>query len=463
MLQLPVLGTINADEAVTGLGGLRLFRGEVSIVVPGNSYTSNLESYLFAPVLRLADGNIVVLKLLAILGWAVGSVMLARAAHRVIGRAAGDLVGVLAWLCPGGLAVLSTRAFLAYPWGLAVVATTIYLLFGLAGSPPTWRASLVVGLAGGLALYLHPMYLMILGPLAVTAMWPFRRAVRDWWVPAGLGVVAANLPFLAWNLLNDFPSVRDPATFEGTYGGRLVHFFTELLPVGFGLRGPGFRSPGDYALGRVAGPVLALVLVAVCIVGCRRLWSRGASERAVVVSLIAVWPLMAMLSALGFTADGRYAIIPLPALLIAFAAGVEALAGASFGPIRWPVAAGWVALLVVPVAVDSWGTVRARPARPVEAVVARLDEARVGAVAGGYWEVLPVMYASGASIEGAVLYEGPIRYPESQRSTQERDHADVAFIFRPDNEDVSRLWLPADRYSREILAGFVVYLPKPVS
>jgi hypothetical protein len=80
-------------------------------------------------------------------------------------------------------------------------------------------------------------------------------------------------------------------------------------------------------------------------------------------------------------------------------------------------------------------------------------------VAGSYWRVLTIEYASDRRIIGAVTPPFPIRFPERQRIVESSPAVDVAFVFPLGAEDESKLWMPPDAYERVVVGDTVVYLP----
>ena len=112
-------GRLGADESYAGLQAYKILDGDLPIVIRGAVYTAVLESYVFAPLTPLVGGNIVALKVLFIVIWAVASVL--------VGVWPGDCSAAprrsspVRWCGsrPGALLTVSTLAYPGYALGMA--------------------------------------------------------------------------------------------------------------------------------------------------------------------------------------------------------------------------------------------------------------------------------------------------------------------------------------------------------
>ena len=454
-------GVLNSDEAYTGLATLGIRDGRFPIVIDGNRYTAVLEAYMFAPVLGVTGPSILALKLIPITFWAAASVLVYLAGTYLVSRRIGAVAGALVWITPGALLVVSTLAYISYALGMAIaVATLISAAHVIDREHASVKSSAILGALAGLGFYVHPMYLAVLLPLTLPVVWHHRRAGRDFWVPfVGAGVLV-NLPFLAWNALNGFPSLEVQNGLPGTYTDRLDTFFRELVPRGYGLRDVSF----EWVFGRNLGWLAYAVLVALVVVGCTGLVRRSdrRSRWLVPLTLIAVWPLMALFSPLIWSADGRYNVISFPFIAIAVASALTAIPAAN--P-RWlttaavVLVAGWGAVFVWPHTSDVIANRSSDPNASLSELVDFLEAEGIDQVAGSYWRVLTVEYGSDRSIIGAVSPPEPVRFPDRQRTVQGSPPENVAFVFPPWAEDSSKLWMPAENYERVVVGDTVVYLP----
>lgn len=455
-----VQGTLNADEAYTGLQAMAILDGDRPVVIRGAAYTGVVDAYVLAPIHAVFGAHPAMLKVYSSLLWGVAAVTVGLAARRLGLR--GSLAVMCAWavwIGSGSLIVLSTRAYLSYGSGLAAVSLAILVAIGIVSRERTdARTAALFGGVAGLAVFLHPMFLTVLVPLSAVASWRHRRDWRAWWLPAGLAAIAVNLPFLIWNARNNWPSLTQPIEASDTWGDRLARFFTGLVPRSLGLMGEGgtWVVPGLVA-GLVIIAVVALALVGISVAVRQRFLALSV----VVVPVLVCWPLMATLANLSFVADSRYAVIYLPFLALTVAIGAEHLAARvptslrRVGPVVVPVVL--VAITVVP-----WIRSQA-PATPdadgvAHAVIDALDEASIARLSGHYWGVLPVQYASDGRIVTAVSGNPyVVRLPESQQLVENSDPGRVAHLHPVGSEPT--LPLTADAYRVTEVGPYRLYIP----
>ncbi|MFM8531031.1 MAG: hypothetical protein ACKOD2_15425 [Ilumatobacteraceae bacterium] len=456
-------GALNADESFTGLQAMEIVRGDLPVVFEGQAYTAVPESYLFAPIVWIFGAPVVALKLLSSLLWAVVAVLVHRQSRSIVGSNWAIVAAAFMWLAPGASMVMSVRAYEGYASGMLVVFLAVVASRRLLrGDHPTVRSSALVGALLGLAVYVHPMFVAVAAPVAAVPAWTYRRQVRTWWVPASLGAIATNVPFLAWNALNDWDSLDQASAGVDSLITRLGRFFTDLMPRALGLR----DFDGDWTLGRTLGPLLAILVLGLVIVGGIDLWRRGRAERVFVFPLVLAWPIMSLFGNLEYVADGRYGVIVLPFVVIAIVVGLARISRRLVrSSLLLPLVATlvWSALLVVPWARANLGDRVSDPNADVTRVVERLDEVGVKYLAGNFWWVLPVEYASDQRVRTEVVGNPyVVRLPDSHRIVQAASDSEVAFVFDASDEDLERLRLPVDRYERQEFGRAVLYVPLAV-
>jgi hypothetical protein len=455
-------GELNSDEAYTGLAAMGVLDGRWPVVIDGAAYTAVLDAYAFAPVTLVAGGSILALKLLPIVMWAAAAIVAFGAGRHLGGERMGAVAGALVWLAPGALLVVSTLSYVSYASGMAATIAVLWQSARVIDAErASVRASLVLGALAGLAAYLHPMYLAAIIPALLPTMWRRRQSVRAFWIPFVGAGVTVNVPFLLWNAVNGWPSASVTSGTSSTYIERLEIFVRELVPRTYGMRGPSF----EWVLGRATGWALYGVLVTAVVSGCVAIVrsSSRPSRMIVPITALGVWPLMATLSHLSLSADGRYGVIAFPAVALAVAGNVRWFDErarwarlASFG-----VVGVWLALFVWPHTSRSVATETVDANAGLFEVIDLLDDNGVDRVAGSYWRVLTTEYASDLRIQGAVLTPPVVRFAERQRQVQSGDPTRVAFLFELGAEDTRLLWMPPERYQRVEVGDTVVYLPRP--
>ncbi len=459
-----VFGDLNADEAYAGLQSIGVLRdGRLPVVIDGSVYSAAIEAYLFSPVVALAGGSVAILKWLFVGMWAVAAAATFGATRRLLDRRSAAVAATLVWLAPGALLVLSTRAYMCYALGLAVAAGTVWATAIVADQvTPTPRSSALVGFLSGLAFYIHPMFVTVLAPVVAVAVVVHRRQWRRWWLPAIGAAVAANVPFLAWNASNGWPSLKSQYYPPGSYSDRITGFITGLLPRGLGLR----ALDGRWIFGKPVGLLLYGAILAGVVAGCVVMVRahRRPSRWIVPAGLVGCLPLMALLPHLIYVADGRYAIIPFPLMAIALSAALGR-AISSWRPQRAmaavaAVAMVWVAITTLPFLDRQHGFDEVDANAWQDRVITRLEEVGIDRLAGNYNLVLPIEYRSDQRIRTAIAGNPyVIRFPESQRAVGRTPAEEVAFLFPPGEQEPVWFYLPVDEYRQEDLGGMILYLP----
>jgi len=453
-------GIITADEAYTGIQSFEILSGRFPVVLGGTTYTLPLESYLYAPIAAVLGANVVLLKLLATLSWALASVALAAAALRLSNRRTALVAGLLCWFTPGALLLISVSAYAAYASGMLVsivafvVATTL-----IDAEHPRRGMAVLFGALAGFGFWLHPMFTASLLPMVGVVLWFHRRHIGVW-IAVTVGGLLGCSPFLAWNAANAWPSLTAPADVEGTYGERFRGFFVDLLPRAFGLRDLAL----DWQPNGVIGPLLYVGLLALVVVGIVVLARRpGPRSRVLLpVVLIAVFPIMALFENLIFANDGRYGIIAFPFLLLAMAIAVDELMGRHAGRalgVAAVVALVWIVGLIVPTVAPLVDDTDGDPNASINAVVDRLDEVGIDRIYGSYWAVHPVDFVGDRDLTGAVFPFWPIRFPDRQRTVGATPPEQVAVVYLTTDEDPTQLLLPVEAYERSVYGDFVLYIP----
>ncbi|MGA0311438.1 MAG: hypothetical protein ACO3N4_00065 [Ilumatobacteraceae bacterium] len=457
-----VQGTLNADEAYTGLQAMAILDGDLPVVIRGAAYTGTLDAYVLAPLHALFGAHPTMLKAYTSLLWAVAAIVMWASARSLgLGSAPAVMCAWAVWLAPGPLLVLSTRAYVSYGSGLLLVALSMLLVIGsLNRESPDIARSAGIGAVAGLAFFAHPMFVTVLAPMLLVVALRYRRAWTRWWLPAVTGAVVVNLPFLVWNARNGWPSLDQPVAASDSWIERLARFLTGLIPRSLGLMGEG----GSWVVSRALSLLILAFVALVALTGVfSAVRSRRPATLAVVVPVLLCWPAMASLSNLSFVADSRYAVIYLPFLVMTLAVGADRLASRLPGTAR---VAGSVAVPVLMFAVTVVPWLRSQapatddPNGLADSVVVMLDEASITRLSGHYWAVLPVEYISDGEIRTAVSGDPfVVRLPESQQIAEASDPGRLAHI-HPAGVDVTALLpLPVDRYRVAEVGTLRLYIP----
>ena len=473
LLRTPV-GALNADEAYTGLQSLAILRGDLPTVIRGAGYTAVLDSYFFAPFVWTFGAHVVPLKLMSSLWWSGAAVLMYVLAKRFVGRSWGLLAASMVWVAPGAMMLLSTRAYEAYGLGLLTSVFVAYTTIRVVADRELHRRwAMLAGASAGLAFYLHPMFIAVALPIMAVPCWIHRREIRRWWIPAAGSAIFVNMPLLLWNVRNSWPSLSQPAPATESAVTRLGRFFSGLLPRAFGLRNPG----GEWIWGSVS-IVLYVVLLALIVWGVIGLARLGPRGLVLALPTVLCWPILSLLSNMGFVDDGRYAIVGFPFLIVALVVGLRSLVVL----IKWSQFTGyvapslvgvmWTGVLLIPWINDYAPDVVDDPNANIQAIVDVLVAEEYLYAAGNYWLTLPIEYQSDRKVVTAVAghpwgvifpwqpqFPWGVRFADTQAEVMAAYPSDVAYVFLPGDEQVGALRLPVEEYERREVGGAVLYLP----
>ena len=323
---------LDADQAITGLMGVSVLRGEFPIFFWLQDHAGVPESYAAAPLFFLFGVSRRTLDLVP----ALGTLALALAVYRtgvvLFGRVAG-LLGVLFITVVSAYVAANYTLARSYYVEHLLVGQVVLLGAGLwlarpLSEPARCRVAIAMGLAGGLGLYFNfqivdALIPAVLALLLVEPGLPLRRA-------AWLGVAAfllGSLPFWVYNLTHGWATVATGARFQGHFSGLETARILagDLLPVVLGVRsGAGQPShlPGPLAWTiplTVGGAVLLLLARVVAGIGRLRRDSARAGEA---LLLIGIAVTLGVVWYGGYVRVPRYLLplIPLLALVLARAA-----------------------------------------------------------------------------------------------------------------------------------------------
>jgi hypothetical protein len=278
LLALPLaFPRLDADQAVTGLMGVHILRGEFPVFFWMQDHAGVPESYVAAPLFFLLGVSRGVLDLVP----ALATVALALAVYRtgavLFGHAAG-LLGILftAWVS----AYVAANYTLARSYYVEHLLVGQVVLLGAAlwlarplSEPARCRVAIAMGLAGGLGLYFNFQIVDALVPAALALLLveprlPLRRAA---WLGIG-AFLLGSLPFWAYNLTHDWATFRTGARYQGHFpgiGATKILFF-DRLPVFLGVKAGTDQAPHlpgalAWTIPLIVGAAIAVLLVRVAI------------------------------------------------------------------------------------------------------------------------------------------------------------------------------------------------------
>ena len=461
-------GALDGDEAVTGLIARAASHGKFLWIFPGQYYQGTLEGFAAWIVHPILGESPLVLKMITLLCWLGGALLLDRAIVR-LGLARGGLAFGLVWCWSAAMIRSSTNARSGYGAGLLLCSFGMYAFVRAASDPGrrgvAWLAC--SGLAFGAAVWQSPTYLGLgaafcLGALLVPATRTLARIAA-----MACSVIVGASPLLLVNALHEWRGLRPPHQRATTYGERLRTVVWQLLPRNLGLR----LWHGEWVYGAVVGIVLLLGFVAVMGAGAFRILdTRRKADPAARPFVLAV-PVgvvtLASFATSWYVADARYSL----SLLLPMAALVATGLGSWWGdrPLRLGVAfLAWVAIAaIVPMARGGdFGDGRPNDRDAMPASDASLLERSVGAagfrcVMGSYWVVNPLGYESEGRLHTSPAPGRGHRFPEDFRRIDAVPGRWVMVIRRDEKAAgaLRRLVSDSSAWRRVVVGPYDLYVP----
>jgi hypothetical protein len=271
---------LDSDQAITGLMGLHILRGEFPIFFWGQHHAGVPESYGAAVTFTLLGVSRFALSLVPALAALATVLALHRTAALLWGPGAGHLAMLFATIVSPYVLAHYVRARAYYIehlllGQLVLLGAALWLARPLS-EPARARALVVMGLAGGVGLYCGFQIVDALLPAALALLWvdprlPLRRAT--WLAVAAFAL--GSLPFWIYNLTHDWATFATGARFAGSQtGGAAARVLAgDLLPVILGVQE--YIGTPPYLPWPLSMTVPAVVAAAVGVVLVHAVWGTG--------------------------------------------------------------------------------------------------------------------------------------------------------------------------------------------
>ena len=215
---------LDADQAITGLMGVYVLRGEFPVFFWMQDHAGVPESYAAAPLFFLFGISRRVLDLVPALGTLALALAVYRTGALLFGRGAG-LLGILFTTVVSAYVAANYTLARSYYVEHLVVGQVVLLGAALwlarpLSEPARCRVAIAMGLAGGLGLYFNFQIVDALIPalLALLLMEPGLPLRRAAWLGVG-AFLLGSLPFWVYNLTHDWATVATGARFQGRLSG----------------------------------------------------------------------------------------------------------------------------------------------------------------------------------------------------------------------------------------------------
>ncbi|HET6319237.1 MAG TPA: glycosyltransferase family 39 protein, partial [Chloroflexota bacterium] len=445
---------LEGDDALSALMAFDVLDGARPIMLKNQTYAAAWEPYAMAVSYTLFGVSRVSAKLPALLGSlaCIGtSWFLARA---VAGTTAAWFAAAFAALPPIYVLVLGLKPWAPYTEVILLGSLCLWCAIRLSWPPKCQRVAwwaFGCGVAGGVALWMHPLAIWYLTAATLTLL--VRVRGRHWLsvAPAGfVGVAVGALPVWLFNVQTGFATFRFVVSgSQGQTANRLEvlrAWWNNDLPRGAGLWHPWGESPGLF------GPLMAFA------VGAALLWAvlgrRQPAVRpldALLVLLVSIPTLFVLsgfggpaLNPYGFDATGRYA----PPIWSALAVILGAALAAAWRVRRWLA----LALALVALGVNAAAFAVIDPLQAFQSpywerlpvsnasLLRTLDAEQVSAVWMNHWAAQPLMFDARAIGQPLIAYDwydveagGIDRFPEYRPLVEQA--AKPAFVLITDEPE----------------------------
>lgn len=462
------LGSLDADEAVTGLMARHVLQGEYPIFFWGQSYGGSQEVFLTAGVFRVAGSSVATLRLVPIGLFFVAAFLLWRTALRMFGERGATTAVIAALVWPVWLVWKSVHAH-AYYGVLALCGVgAVWMAVSLERRSPMWRFFLL-GAFLGFGLWASPQIGFVAIPIALWLLLaPQTRVVFSgrWtrWmngmiVAVAGGVVTGAAPWLIWSVENDWRSITGFSYPPTTYWSRLAGFFRDVLPMAMGLKYP---TSGRWVVPALVGMALYVVLAALFTFFVAKVVSARDRGPLLLVLIVALFPFIYALSPLTwFTSEPRYLYLLFPVMALIIGWGARRSVSVAGVAVILTMSSAFIGLYKMDRADVMTGRVGGAPL-PADygPMIEALEAHGVRYVIADYWIAYPITFATDEDII-ATASANP-RYPPYDALVRSRP--DPAYVFVPGSPEhlqfKSRLATDHPNY-RAIgpAGGFVIYLP----
>ena len=238
IIRTPELGYVDSDEAVPGLMARHFLNGEFSAFYWGQTYGGTAEVALIAAVFLIVGSHAIVLRLVPMVLYAIGALLVWRIGRRTIGEPGATVAGLLVWLWPAYFVWRSTREY-GYYGVLLVCGLTVVLLALRLRERPSLLDATGFGIALGVGWWCSPQIVLVALPVLAWMAWRCRRVVR--YLPAlVVGAAVGASPWIVANVRSGWASLTFTPGYTAIepFRSRLQGIFEDGLPEVVGLRVP---------------------------------------------------------------------------------------------------------------------------------------------------------------------------------------------------------------------------------
>jgi Dolichyl-phosphate-mannose-protein mannosyltransferase len=259
------LGTIDSDEALTGLMARHLWNGEFRAFMWRFNYQGTISTYPVALSLKLFGDTQFALELPFLIMSAGITAVIWRVGTRFLTAAQAVIAALVFWTWPAVFVWIGVKGLIFYVPTMLLGMSMILCAQRAVEEKTKYVDWCAAGLFAGLAWWTSPNVSYFLAPVGV---WLLVFHWRKLWPPRCLVAVpfaiVGALPWIWNDIVYGFDSLKvDPGLAHGSYVDHLKYFVTHAQPVALGLRG---AFDGRWIGGSVSGG-LGKVLYLLVLVG----------------------------------------------------------------------------------------------------------------------------------------------------------------------------------------------------
>lgn len=481
---------IDYDEAMVGLLGMQVMAGARPAFVPAQATLGAIEAYLLVPFFELVGVSVVSFRMLSLALAVAYIVTIGWLGWVVFGRKATTIAALLAALAPPYMVITGLKT-----WGVTIetiIFGNLLLIFTVLLTRRTSRAKFytpliaLLGLTIGVMFWIGWLGFYYTIPSVVLLLWKGRYTWRAW----GLGAitfVAGSFPFWQYNFANNFESVRLYFGESADDLGNILpaifsDFWRELLPRLVSSTAQWDSAVPSWAVWIAFG----LYAIGILYVGMSRKIRR--TDRVLLLLFLGTVLVIYLLSGFGrnalnpfgIDATGRYALMLHTLLPIGLAGLIADLLSR-----RTLYKSAAIALTVVILAINLWGTLTINPIRAFDSpyytrlpvsldpLIDYLDANDIQHV----WTEVGLGHVLMFETQGRILagdfYDkeiamGLVRFPEAYRAVESAERVAFVGVVRPNQDPLpmqtvlNALAIP--HTFKRVTPEIAVYIPlKPVS
>jgi len=228
---------IESDEAIVGLMGRHILRGELPIFYYGQNYMGAIEPFLTAAFFAIFGATVLVLKLVPFVLLCAFVVVHYFLACAVVTRQTAILATALVAVSPAFLNIWSLKSRGGYMALLVLGTLALLVAARMLNEGYTHRKAALLGLSLGLAWWTHFLSIVYIVPILVVLLLKNERKLLSSTGMIFLGsFFFGSLPFWMYNLSHSWASLRMEGGQQTEFLSDFLNFSGTAVPIFLGAR-----------------------------------------------------------------------------------------------------------------------------------------------------------------------------------------------------------------------------------